>query len=102
MKGALALLLVLLLAVGGKGGTRQPPAGGGPGGRVPYVPTPYAVAQRALAILASDAKLGDVLVEPDPAGKWADVAYRVETHPASATIPHAHRGVSAYRSTVAL
>lgn len=93
-------LLLLALVLAGRGGTLAPPGkGGGPEGRVPYIPTPPAVGRRAMAILASDAALGTILIEQDPAGVWRDVAYRVETHPANASIPQAHRGVSAYRST---
>lgn len=94
-------LAVLLVAEGARARpTPRPPAQLPPtpkGGELdPYIPTPYAVVQRANALL-SVLPLGDEKIEADPTGKYSRVVYRAEWHDPSPAIPRKHKGISVYR-----
>lgn len=99
---ALVALAVLLVASSARSSSppKPPPKGKGtpppPRGKErPYIPTPPAVAARAMQLLPV-LRLHEERVETDPSGGVPLVLYRAEWHGPSAAIPKPHKGISVY------
>lgn len=99
-------VVLLLLAVSAGKRPDPPKPGPGPGPRTPrgpdpsvewspYIPTPHAVAIRAMELLQV-MHLGEQRIEPDPSGKHAEVLFNCATHPPNAQHAQPHKGVDAW------
>lgn len=104
--GGVLLGLLLLLCMGGMNARTKPPAPSpvepkwGPKRDPsiewrPYIPTPAAVAGRAMQLLHT-MNLGEQLIEADPSGQHAQVLYNCTTHPPNAQHKVAHKGVDVW------